>query len=217
MEMETPLPAEAAQPGQPDGDSPGTDGLAAALAVEHGAQPGNGPDQGNPADNPEKRRPGRPLIHGLYSKAAGSDGKNPVRATGETQMGANQVDGGPVPRVVIPPGLLSSVIQETLTLSETFAQSKLEEKALAAGLSQAEIEPQLKRAALGPGRKKLLGDLTPLIAKEWGIDPEISPTAAALTLLVPPMFGAASAYMTLSKLAAQRQRDSKETPEKENP
>lgn len=78
--------------------------------------------------------------------------------------------------------------------------------ATAAGLSHEEIEPNLKPASIGPGRRKLVGDLVPYIAEEWGLDPEVSPTGAALFVLLPPAFGALTAYLTLAKLAQEKAR-----------
>jgi len=202
MDLETTLPGEASQAG-PESQPPArTDGLAAAVAVEHNAESGS---EGGALGS--GKRMGRPPVHGRYSKAAGSDGKNPVPLPGAEAISAPEANGfapEPASRVIIPPDLFAQVVQESLTLAETFASTKLEAVAHKAGLTQGDITPQLRQAALGDRRKEIIGKLAPMALEEWGLDPELSPTAAIGVLLVPWAFGATSAYWTLAKLAAEK-------------
>ncbi len=216
MEMETTLPPETL-PASPE-SKPGarTDGLAAAVAIEQQA------DATGSETNPlgPAKRIGRPPVHGRYSKAAGSDGKNPAPLPGPETMAPVESPGlAPEPQasVIVPPDLFAEVVRESLTLIETFAGTKLESIARQAGLTHGDITPQLRQAALGDRRKELIGKLAPLALDEWGIDPELSPTAAIGVLLVPWAFGATSAYWTLAKLAAEkaaRERNERRQPDK---
>jgi len=198
--METTLPTETALAGPESPAGARTDGLAAQIALEH--------DAGNEAGPVgTAKRIGRPPVHGRYSKAAGSDGKNPVPVPGSEQVPAPEVLGTApesAPRIVIPPDLLAEVVQESLTLAEVFASTKIEGVALRAGLEQNEIMPQLRQAAIGDRRKELVGKLAPMAIEEWGLDPELSPTAAIAVLLGPWAFAAISAYWTLAKLGAEK-------------
>jgi len=109
-------------------------------------------------------------------------------------------------RVVVPQDLLARVVKESLTLAENLARNAIENKARAAGLSEAEIEPQLRQAALGEQQKTLVADLAPFVLEEWGIDARVSPTLAVVLVLTPWAFGSWTAYATLAKLAKQRAR-----------
>src|SRR5467141_994095 len=92
-ELASPLAAQTEQPGPDSQVAARTDGLAASLAIEHGAETGVAPGRENSGAAP-KGRPGRPPVHGRYSKANGSDGKNPVVLPGETAPGAPEVESG---------------------------------------------------------------------------------------------------------------------------
>jgi hypothetical protein len=108
--------------------------------------------------------------------------------------------------VVIPPDLLAKVVQEGLTAGELFAQGKLETVAVRAGLTKTEILPQLKQAEIGDKRKALVGELAPLVAQEWGVDPQLSPSAAVAVVLGPWVFASVSAFFTLARLAEEKAR-----------
>ncbi len=108
--------------------------------------------------------------------------------------------------VVVPPELFSKVVQEGLTAGELFAQGKLESAALLAGLTRSEITPQLDQALMGDKRKALVGELAPLVAQEWGVDPQLSPTAAVGLVLGPWLFATLTAYGTLARLATEKAR-----------
>ena len=211
MEVETTLPETAAQPGPESQPGSPTDGLAAAIAAEHGAGPGENRVE-TPAGGPGSgKRPGRPPVHGRYSKAAGSDGKHLAALPGEILppiageifQPAEMESPGEI-SVVIPPDLLSQIVSETLGLGENFAAYKLEAIASKAALTSDEIRPQLDRTRIGDKRKEIIGELTPLALQEWGLDPKLSPTAAIGLMLGPWVLASVSAYFTLASLAAER-------------
>lgn len=213
------LPEDVDQPGEEGGIPPGLNGIAAAVATEHGAGAveGNGSDEGKSSQAGKR---GRPPTHGLYSKAMGSNGKNPVKTPGPGPLAENQVAGGPAspPRVVVPPELLAKVVKETLTLTENFAGAKIREAGQAAGLTLPEIQPQLDQAQLGETRKGIVADLTPYALKEWGLEPEMSPTVAICFLLAPWSFGAYTAFLSLARLAKEKaERERKEKERREAP
>jgi len=186
-----------------DGNGPApVIGLAADLAAKHGAegQPGVAADK--PKDKPERR--GRPATHGLYSKAAGSNGKNPVKPIGQGALAQTEAQPLPPVRRSIPPGLLARVTKQALSTAENFALLKLATVAAKAGLDKEDIEPQIKQAALGEENKAILADLAPHICDEWGIDPELSPSVMAGIILVPYVGSFGMALFTLSKLATEK-------------
>jgi hypothetical protein len=110
-------------------------------------------------------------------------------------------------RIGIPPDLLSKLVSAGLSGLEGYAHDKIRLVGAAAGLEQHEIQPQLARAQLPTDKKHLVGDLAPLVLQEWGVDPEISPTAAVLGLVGPWMFASWSAFSTLRELALERHRN----------
>jgi|SRR6185369_5637307 len=201
MGMETSLSGEAQADDLGGGPVASTDGLSAEVLAEH-LQPA-----GDAIGGDEARRRGRPPIHGMYSRAAGSDGKHPAALPGNEPLPTPEVDlgtVGPSPRVSIPPDLLTKVIQESLTLGESGIAHALEGQGKLAGLTVEEIAPQLKRAELGERRKQLVAELAPYAAQEWGLDSEVSPTVAIGLLLVPWSLGAFMAYVTLAGLAKEK-------------
>lgn len=106
--------------------------------------------------------------------------------------------------MVLPPDLLAKVVLEALDCAEKVIANALEGQARRAGLTDAEIDPQIAQATLGESRKKLVAELTPLALQEWGLDAQLSPTVAICVLLGPWAFGAGTAYMTLAKLAKEK-------------
>lgn len=202
LALEEALSEPAGQPGAPDAPGARTDGLAAALAAEHLDPAGAGGGQDGPGGL--KRRPGRPPIHGRYSQAAGSDGKNPVPLPGEGALEPAQVEPAGPARVSIPPDLLSKIVKEALGTAEAFAGSKLEAVALQAGLKREEIAPQLHRTQIPEERKDLVAELTPLALEELGADAKVSPSVAIGLMLGPWVLASVSAYTTLSRLAAEK-------------
>lgn len=211
--METPKTPPAQTPSTGSGNAAPTDGLAATIA---GGAAGQQPPA-TAGDPPAKNKGGRPAIHGAYSKAAGSNGKNPVKPLAPSP-GGNPTPTPAVappapPRVVIPQDLLSKVVQSTITLVENGLANAIEGKAIRAGLTPAEIDPQLSLAQLPVAEKKLVGDLAPYVAQEWGLDPNLSPTVAVAMILTPWGFGALTAFLTLSTLAKEKAaRDAKRKP-----
>lgn len=203
MEIQTISQAEIAESSQDGEQSGGFSGLAASVASDHSPESG-APGSGGTAT--PGRKPGRPPIHGLYSQAAGSDGKHPAKPNGEEQFPPAQVETDLPLADLIPPELFAAVVQETLTGAETFAQLKIQTVALKAGLTQADIITQLRQAQLSPAKKELIGRLTPLAAQELGLNIQnLSPCAIIGALLLPTTLAATSAYLTLAKLAIERE------------
>jgi hypothetical protein len=201
--METIHEAEIVEASPSDEQGATLHGLADSIATEHSAGPGAAGSGGSATPG---KRPGRPPIHGLYSKAAGSDGKHPASPNGQAEFPPVEMESDLRAGDLIPPELLTQVIQETLTSGEAYAQSKIENVALAAGLTQADIVAQLRQAHLSPAKKELIGRLTPLAAQEWNMSIEnLSPSGVILALLAPTALAATSAYLTLAKLAVERQ------------
>ncbi len=201
--METISEAEIEAPSQDGEQSNGLNGLAASVATENSAE---SRATGSGGTATPGRKPGRPPIHGLYSQAAGSDGKHPAKPDGQEQFPPAQVETDLPLADLIPPELFAQVIQETLTTGEAYAQNKIEAVALRAGLTQADIIPQLKQAHLSPAKKELIGRLTPLAAEELGLNIQnLSPCMVIAALLAPTALAATSAYMTLAKLAVERE------------
>lgn len=209
--VETALQTEIAPNAPLDNGNGNSSGLAAVIASRHGA--GSAESNGNPDSAVEpKRGPGRPPTHGLYSKAAGSNGKNPAKVDGTKPLEKTADDVRPVVRARVPAGLLSRVVQESITVTEKTAQFILAGQAKKAGLESAEIDPQLKQAEFGEGRKKLLGDLAPYVCEEWGIDPEMSPTLAACLIVGPWIGGMTASYLALASLAKEKAEHERSKP-----
>lgn len=212
MEVEKTLPPETPAPATDSAPGAVTDGLAARIA----AGETNVPPVAAPA---RKNKGGRPPTHGLYSKAAGSDGKKAVkvRPPPPAAESAAPVAGGnalptmeaatpTAPRVVVPDALLSRVVRRAIETAERVATTKLAQKASAAGLTRGEIEPQLEDVRFTDNEKDSLEELTPLILEEWGIDPQVSPSAVAAAILIPRGHAYFSALNTLTELAKERNR-----------
>lgn len=114
--------------------------------------------------------------------------------------------------------MVRRIVREGLTVGEKTFHNLIEGKGKAAGLSTAEIEPQLKQAALGESQKNLVGELMPYALKEWGMNPEVSPTAAIAIILGPWATASSSALMTLTKLAKEKaEREKKALANNRNP
>src|SRR5947209_2245169 len=108
--METTLQAATEETSQAGQESGQLDGLANQIASEHTASAA-----GSGATATVGRKPGRPPVHGRYSQAAGSDGKHPVLDNGAEEFPPHEVENNIGVADLIPPDLLVSVIQETLT------------------------------------------------------------------------------------------------------
>ena len=220
--MEKTLPPDDGETGAEHEAPARTDGLAAQIAAQEGA--GTAPET-VPGD-PKGRARGRPPVHGGFSKANGSDGKRrvPVDFPGAGapdnpgEIPAGQLENRPQPGVVIPADLLTKVIGEGLHFVEAYAAGKIRTVATAAGLTEAEIAPQLAQAELGERRKGMVADLIPMAMQEHGMEASMSPTTAIFLLIAPWGVGASSAYMELAKLAAERaERDKTKSIEEGKP
>jgi hypothetical protein len=104
----------------------------------------------------------------------------------------------------IPEDLFRETVVEGLTAAENTVKAKITGAALAARLSTADIAPHLQQTEIGEKRKEFVARLAPLALKEWGIDPQLSPTTAIALVLAPWAYGALSAYKTLANLALER-------------
>ena len=210
MEVEKTLSPETLPPGANTQPPANTDGLAAQVAT--GART---PEPTAPA--PQKHPGGRPPTHGRYTKAAGSNGKKPVKfgaAPADTSAAPPAAGGSPLPetplaspaspRVTVPADLLARVVKQALTVAENVLSNKISAKAIAAGLTDAEIEPQLEQCRLIEAQKDMVADLAPYVLEEWGVDAQVSPTVAVCLVLGPWLYGAVSAYSTLGELAKDR-------------
>lgn len=214
MEVETTLPEGSEAAATPGASGLPVGGLAAGLAAEHGATNLPSASPAGPVE-PPRNKGGRPPIHGRYSKAAGSDGHKPAPLPRPEPVEAPQADAEPAAGVVVPPDLLSKVVSELLGTGEAYAQNKIAGVAVQSGLTMGEVAPQLKQAAMGEKRKETIGQLTPLMLEEWGINPKMSPTVAVCALLGPWALAAGSAYLTLADLAAQRKAQQNSHPKGE--
>lgn len=206
-EVETPLPETTSEPATSSEAIPENDGLAASLAPEGNGKPVVSESvSGN--DAPPKKKRGRPVKHGRYSKAMGSDGKTAVKTPGVPPPIPQPSESVPKseapPRTALPSSLVKKIVREGLAISEKKLYNAIESKGKLAGLTIEEIEPQLRQAALSDAQKDLVGELAPHVLQEWGMSPELSPTVAVAVILAPWSFAGISAFRTLSKLAEEK-------------
>lgn len=89
-------------------------------------------------------------------------------------------------------------------VAEKSVQNGISAKAIEAGLTPDDIEPQLTQAEIGPENGEILAELAPLIMEEWGLDPQVSPTACAALILLPWAVSSAAAYIAIADLAKER-------------
>ena len=214
--METLETKTETEPGSaPESAAGGSDaasvGLAAAIAAKHGA---TGAGVGNSTSgNPErpKNRGGRPPIHGRYSRANGSDGKNPVgEIPAKAEVKTDEGSGGAAAAVGLS-SVLGLVVKSALDGVESGVCDKLRRLGSSAGLTTGEISDCVERAKLGEIRKQAVVDLAPAIAAEWGLDPKVSPTLAAAAVLSPWGVGAYLSLKSLAETAAERLKILKES------
>lgn len=144
-----------------------------------GGIPLRAPAAGAAAATPP-RGPGRPAVHGLYSKAAGSDGKKPVRppTLGETQSAKPAADS-----VGLSETDIRELAGELLALADDTAAGWLRIQAFKAGVPQEDADKIVSASRLGERRTKWIAKLIPACVKEWGIEGQVSPTTA-LVLMV---------------------------------
>lgn len=207
MEVEATLPPGAPPAGTPASEGPVHGVLAAEVARECGLEADAGP--GGSVVEPIRKRVGRPPVHGLYSRAAGSDGKHAVAPAGP-ESGGEAVAGdaspaGPPRRITLPPDLFSRFVGCGLSTGEAFAQNELRIVAQKAGLTPEEIAPQLKQAEFDEKTRALIGELSPLAAEEFGLDTsDLKPSTAILVLIGLWAAGPVSAYRKLARLAEEK-------------
>ena len=196
-------------PGTADGapanpEKPGTDKIGALvsdLAQQHGA--------GQPvvADVPKRPR-GRPALHGRYSKANGSDGKNPVpESVVSVPMDGNEAVALPEPdkpRVRMPDGVLKRCLKNLLGTVDAWRVNRRLAKAAKLGLAKEIAEPLAESARLDEGTKDSVAELIPLAFSEWGIDPNVSPTAALIVLASTQLLAEFDSNRTMEKLAKEK-------------
>lgn len=172
---------------QPSGNAelPFVGAATVAASIGSGSSP-----SGDGGTAPRGR--GRPPIHGLYSKAAGSDGKNPVRQP----VGGNPVEPPRAPRPSLPPGLVAKIAKAGAGLADQYGRNKIKAAAIKAGVSESVAAPVIESAALSPEMKELLGELAPHALAEHGLDPSISPTGCMVTIMGMWFLGVQSAAAT---------------------
>lgn len=107
------------------------------------------------------------------------------------------------------------MVKEVLDGAETLTVNSIEGKARLCGLTEDEIDPQIAKGRIGEKRKDLVAKLTPHAIKEWGLDPNLSPTVAIGLVMLPWSFGAGTAFLTLSSLAKQKAARDAKAKEKE--
>lgn len=207
--METPLPENSQAAAPENGGRGNVAGIAAAVAAEHGHDAGNAGNQNVAQPSaPVVKKKGRPVLHGLYSKLMGSNGKNPVRPVpGQSPLEVDKVPARVEIASLIPEDLQRSIIKETICFGENWGLAKIEGKAAKCGLTPVEISAELKGVALSPEKKDALARLAPLACKEAGFDLNLSPIAGIVLLLTPNALAGFTAFSTLTKLAEERVRN----------
>jgi hypothetical protein len=158
-------PAESALPGA-------SDSIRIVGGVENDGAGGKPTSLGTA---PLKKPNGRPPIHGMYSKAAGSDGKRPVRPLTPEEIGKGAV----LPDVA---GLSESDVQslasELLSIVDEAAAGWLRIQAQRAEVPEAEAQKIVEASKLGERRTKFMARLVPHCVREWGLQGQVSPTTA---------------------------------------
>lgn len=171
--------------------------------AEMGRKPSGVPAPGKPAAG-TPRPPGRPPTHGLYSKAAGSDGKRPVRPLAPEEIGkaAPLVDGGGLSEVDI-----QNLAGELLNIADETAVGWLRIQAAAAKVPEAEAKAICEAGRLGERRQKFLAKLVPHCVREWGLQGQVSPTTALALMLGLWGAGIWRATVALSKFKAAEEKE----------
>ena len=163
-----------------------------------GAVPGRPPAAGSTAAPP--RPPGRPPTHGLYSKAAGSDGKRPVRPLTPQEIGqvAPATDAGGLSEADV-----QSLAAELLAIADEAAAGWLRIQAAKAKVPAAETESIVAASRLGERRTKWMAKLVPLCVREWGMQGQVSPTTAFALMMGLWAAGIWRATMLLQKFSQE--------------
>lgn len=208
------------QTGNSGGDSPASAqpdlaGLAARLASEAG---GTVPGVTASPASPPKRPRGRPPTHGLFSRAAGSDGKSrarvapvagePLAAPGPATLppdgGAPLGPPGDGPRVRLPPHLVARLAKIPWAELDKLGKAWLREKSIGIPESlKPEVESLVAATGFSPDELELLCEITPLVLEEWEVSGGelFTPTTALAILLAFKAVDFWRASRTLEKLA----------------
>lgn len=187
-----------AAPSSPVLDFPGT-----MAGGPPGGIPLRAPAAGTAAATPP-RGPGRPAVHGLYSKAAGSDGKKPVRppTVAEVERAKPAADS-----VGLSETDVRELAGELLALCDDTAAGWLRIQAAKAKVPDADAEKIISASRLGDRRTKWIAKLIPACVKEWGIEGQVSPTTALALMVGLWGLGIWRATVALGKYAADEEKD----------
>lgn len=135
------------------------------------------------AGGPLPSRPrGRPPKHGRYSKAAGSDGKNPVAlpsADDPVENSGEGVPSGDGGLSGMPPEMVAEVAKPCWEAFDNFLKAGNRAKT-------ANFPPELKErveevisgSGFSPNQIETVSKLTPMVLDEWGMGDAASPTVA---------------------------------------
>ena len=216
---ENPTGAENPSPGDGgSGAQPDFAGLASALAGQSGGQVPALPQSG---PTPPKRGPGRPPKHGRYSRAAGSNGKSPVRIapadgepladTGPAPVPADGGDGGdPLgqPRLVrLPPSLVARLARIPWAKLDKLGRDWLRSKsAKLPDTLRPDAEKLIEATGFSPDELEILCEITPLVLEEWelGGGEFFTPTTALGIILGFKTLDVFNAARTLERLAERQ-------------
>jgi hypothetical protein len=186
--------AEATQESPAVGEVPKVDVVASLGTSRAIPSPGTSPP----------RPPGRPPTHGLYSKAAGSDGKRPVRPLDPSEIGKGSTDAS---SASLSSSDVTSLSESLLEIADEAAQGFLKIQAAKANLAPDVAKPILDSARLGEKRSKWIAKIVPLCLREWGLDGSVSPTGALVSMMGLWALGVWRAGKAISKLAPPKKDD----------
>lgn len=216
---ENPTGAENPSPGDGgSGAQPDFAGLATALA---GATGGQVPALQSNSPLPPKRGPGRPPKHGRYSRAAGSDGKKPVRLApgdgeplaepGPDPVAPDAGDGGnPLgqPRLVrLPPALVARLAKIPWAKLDRLGREWLRAKSLKLPDNlRADADKLIEATGFSEEELEILCEITPLVMEEWelGGGEFFTPTTALALILAFKALDIFNAARTLERLAEKK-------------
>lgn len=212
---ENPTGAENTSPGNgASGAQPDFAALASEIAGGVGGSVPALPD----SVAPPKRGPGRPPKHGRYSRAAGSNGKSPVRITpgdGEPVAHAGPApvpaDGGDAgnplgePRLVrLPPALVARLARIPWAKLDKLGRDWLRSKsAKLPDTLRPEAEKLIEATGFSPDELEILCEITPLVLEEWelGGGEFFTPTTALGIIVAFKALDVFNASRTLERLA----------------
>lgn len=207
---ENPSPGNGGNGAQPDFAQ-----LASQIAGQSG---GNVPALPSSEPLPPKRGPGRPPKHGRYSRAAGSNGKSPVRvapADGEPVADAGSApvpaEGGDAgdplgqPRLVrLPPALVARLARIPWAKLDKLGRDWLRSKsAKLPDTLRPQAEKLIEATGFSPDELEILCEITPLVLEEWelGGGEFFTPTTALGIIVAFKGLDVFNAARTLERLA----------------